>query len=86
MGSNMPTSVTIPEPLLKAVDRRARTLKISRSRLVAKALERELAHGAEWSPGFFERLRETGPDTAQAADELTAMVVAARRSGRPRPL
>lgn len=82
----MPTSVTIPQPLLKAVDRRARTLKISRSRLVEKALQRELGQSAEWSAGFFERLRETDPDTARAVDELTAMIVATRRSGRPRPL
>ena len=43
-------------PLLKAVDRKARALRISRNQLVVRALEREVRDLSDWSPGFFERL------------------------------
>ena len=82
----MPTSVHIPKPLLEAVDRRARALKISRNRLIVKALERELGGGTGWSPGFFDRLRDVDDATAAAADELLAAVRAGRRSKEPRQL
>jgi len=82
----MPTSVHIPKPLLEAVDRRARSLKISRNRLIVRALERELSGGPGWSLGFFERLRDVDDSTATAVDELLAHVRAARRSKAPRQL
>jgi hypothetical protein len=82
----MPTSVHIPKPLLDAVDRRARALKISRNRLIVKALEREVSGGAGWSPEFFERLRDVDEPLAGAVDELLGHVRAARRSKEPRRL
>jgi Ribbon-helix-helix protein, copG family len=82
----MATSVHIPKPLLDAVDRKARVLKMSRNRLIIRALERELSPGSGWSPGFFERLTEVDPETAKAADELLASVRQARRSKPPRRL
>ncbi len=82
----MPTSVHIPKPLLQAVDRRARALKISRNRLIVKALEREVSGGPGWSPEFFERLRDADDSTAAAVDEMLASVRAARRSKEPRRL
>lgn len=75
----MPTSIHIPRPLLEAVDRRARALKISRNRLIVKALEREVSGGAGWSEGFFERLREVDDTTAAAADEMLAAIRSAER-------
>ncbi len=82
----MPTSVHIPKPLLDAVDRRARALKVSRNRLIVKALEREVSGGPGWSPGFFERLRDPDGATAAAADEMLAIIRANRRSKEPRRL
>jgi hypothetical protein len=82
----MPTSVHIPKPLLEAVDQRAHALRISRNRLIVKALERELAEGADWSAGFFERLAAVDAATAGAVDEMLATVRAARRSKEPRRL
>ncbi|HEV2853805.1 MAG TPA: ribbon-helix-helix protein, CopG family [Thermoanaerobaculia bacterium] len=82
----MATSIHIPKPLLEAVDRRARALKISRNRLIVRALERELTAGADWSPGFFEQLGSVTPDTAAAVDELLASVRQARTSKLPRSL
>lgn len=82
----MPTTVHIPVPLLEAVDRRAKALKLSRNRLIVRALEREVSEPSGWSPEFFDRLRDVDADTAEAVDELLAAVKDARRSKRPREL
>jgi hypothetical protein len=82
----MATSIHIPKPLLEAVDRKARALKMSRNRLIVRALERELAPGSDWSPGFFERLRSVDSETAAAVDELLASVRDARTSKPPKRL
>lgn len=78
----MATSVHLPKGLLEAVDKRARALKISRNRLIVRALERELTHYSQWSPGFFEGLRQPDPETRQAVDELLRTVRRARRPSR----
>jgi hypothetical protein len=82
----MPTSVHIPKPLLEAADRRAHALQISRNRLIVRALERELAPGAGWSAGFFERLSATDDTTTSSVDEMLAAIRSARRSKEPRRL
>jgi hypothetical protein len=82
----MATSVHIPKPLLEAVDRRARALKISRNRLILKALEREIGGGPGWSSEFFERLRDVDEATADAVDEMIDVIRAGRRSKEPRRL
>lgn len=82
----MSTSVHIPKPLLEAVDRRARALKISRNRLIVNALEREVAGRSGWSEGFFERLGEVDEATGLAAAEMLATIRASRRSKEPRQL
>lgn len=74
------TSVHIPKTLLEAVDRRARALRISRNRLIVRALERELGGEGGWSAGFFESLAATDQATADAADEMLASIRAARSS------
>ena len=79
----MPTSVHIPRPLLEAVDRKARALGVSRNGLIVRALVRELAPNAGWTPGFFEALSSVSPETAVAVDELSTEVRKARRSKRP---
>jgi hypothetical protein len=66
----MTTTIHIPKPLLEAIDNRAHTLKISRSRLIVQILERELMAGADWSAGFFEQLSAVSPETVLAVDEL----------------
>jgi hypothetical protein len=76
----MPTSVHIPKPLLQAVDRRARVLKISRNKLIVQALERELTAGADWPAGFFEKLSSADPELVSAVDEMSRAIVANRRS------
>lgn len=76
----MATSVHLPQDLLDAVDRKARSLRISRNQLIVRALEREISAGSEWSPGFAERLADVEPEIVQEVDALLASVLGARRS------
>jgi predicted transcriptional regulator len=82
----MPTTVHIPAPLLKSVDRRAKALGLSRNRLIVRALERAVNERAAWAPEFLEKLRSVDQDTARAVDELAATVKQARRSKKPHEL
>lgn len=82
----MSTSVHIPKPLLDALDRRARARRLSRNRLILKAIERELTSGPEWTEGFFERLIEVDASTAATADEMLQTIRTNRRSREPRQL
>ena len=79
----MPTSVHIPKPLLVAVDRMARALKISRNRLIVHALEREVAQSSSWSPDFFGRLESPETGVEHAADEMLRAIEGQRRSKKP---
>jgi len=79
----MPTSVHIPKPLLVAVDRKARALKISRNRLIIQALEREVTEGSNWSPDFFGRLESTETGVEDAAVEMLKAIQSQRRSKKP---
>ena len=76
----MATSVHIPKVLLDAVDRRAQALRISRNRLILKALERELQEDPGWSAGFFERLASPDAALAGAAEEMLDHIRRNRRS------
>ncbi len=80
----MPTSVHLPKPLLDAVDKKARALRISRNQLVVRALEREVREGSDWSTGFFDRLADRERGLGASVDELLRVVKAARRSRSPR--
>ncbi len=82
----MPTTVHIPDPLLKSVDRRAKALGISRNRLVIRALEQVVRERSGWTPEFLERLRRVDNDTSAAVDELIDAVKQARRSKKPHAL
>jgi predicted transcriptional regulator len=76
----MPTTVHVPPPLLKAVDRRAKALGVSRNRLIVNALERAVSDRSEWNPEFLRRLSQVDPGITDAVDELVADVVSRRRS------
>jgi predicted transcriptional regulator len=82
----MPTTVHIPAPLLKSVDRRAKAVGMSRNRLIVKALERAVSEQGQWAPEFLERLRQVDDETVDAVDELLNNVKQARRSKPPREL
>lgn len=76
----MPTSIHVPKPLLEAVDRRAKALRISRNQLVLRALEREVAGASDWSEGFFEALAPAEPEIGEAIDALAHAARRGRRS------
>jgi predicted transcriptional regulator len=82
----MPTTVHIPDPLLKSVDRRAKALGISRNRLVVRALEQAVSVRSGWAPEFLQQLRQVDRETSTAVDELLIAVKQARRSKEPRDL
>lgn len=79
----MPTSVHIPARLLESLDRHARRLGISRNRVIVRALERELAAGTEWSPGFFEALAAVERGDDEAMTELLADIRSRRTTKAP---
>jgi hypothetical protein len=58
-------------------------LKISRNRLIVRALERELKEASEWPAGFFENLSNVDPDVEAAAEELSSTIRSGRRSKKP---
>ena len=79
----MPTSVHIPKPILDAVDRKARALKISRNRLIVNALEREVTAGSDWSPDFFDRLATADLGVHAAVEEMLKTIQRERGSKEP---
>jgi hypothetical protein len=82
----MPTTVHIPDALLKSVDRRARALGVSRNRLIVRTLEQAVSEATTWPPDFLERLRVVDKDTVAAVDDLVEAVRQGRRSKPPRTL
>jgi predicted transcriptional regulator len=76
----MPTSIHLPKRLLAEVDQRARSLKMSRNRFIVLALANELKRESEWSPGFFDRLRDVDSETTHAVDEMLRMIRRTRKS------
>jgi hypothetical protein len=82
----MPTTVHIPNALLKSVDRRAKALGVSRNRLIVQALEQTLREPSGWTPEFLEKLRSVDEETVTAVDELLGGVKRSRRSKQPHEL
>lgn len=82
----MATSIHLPKPLLDAVDRKARSLRMSRNQLIVRALRREVQASGDWSAGFFERLADVDPEIVDDVDQLLTAIRAARASKQPREL
>ena len=78
----MPTSVHIPPPLLQALDRKARALRVSRNRVIVDALERDLAAPTGWSEQFFHRLSDTDAPTSADVEDMQRAITAARTRKR----
>jgi hypothetical protein len=80
----MPTTVHIPERLLKRVDQRAKALGISRNRLIIDAVEAKLGTRRAWPPELIASLGQPlDEETAQAFDDSMS-AVRKRRSSRKR--
>ena len=85
MNIFMPTTIHIPDPLLERVDTRAKTLGISRNRLILEALEEKVGARDEWAPELVQMLED--PVSPAAAKELeeTLAFARSRRSSRKGP-
>jgi predicted transcriptional regulator len=76
------TTIHIPDPLLERVDTRAKTLGISRNRLILEALEEKVGARDEWTPELVHMLAEPVSSTAGKELEDSLAVVRRRRSNR----
>ncbi len=81
--TRVPTTIHIPETLLSEVDKRAKTLNLSRNRFIVDALQKALAEEPPWSPAFLEALQDFTP---LDADYDVAALVRKNRVSRKRPL
>ena len=79
----MPTTIHIPENLLTEVDKRAKTLRLSRNRFIVDALQKALAVEPPWSPEFLDALQAFTP---LDADHDVAALARQNRRSRKRPL
>jgi hypothetical protein len=81
----MATTIHIPDPLLERVDTRAKTLGISRNRLILEALEEKVGARDEWAPELVQMLAKPVSSTAGKELEDSLTVVRRGRSPRRRP-
>ncbi len=79
------TTIHIPDPLLQRVDTRAKTLGISRNRLIVEALEEKVGARDEWAPELVHMLAEPIPSGAGKELEGSLAIVRRRRSSRNSP-
>ncbi|MGD0524051.1 MAG: ribbon-helix-helix protein, CopG family [Polyangiaceae bacterium] len=79
----MPTTIHIPDPLLERVDTRAKTLGISRNRLILEALEEKVGARDEWAPELVHMLGQ--PISSAAGEELErSLAIVRRRRASPK--
>jgi predicted transcriptional regulator len=81
----MPTTVHIPPQLLKAVDRRAAAMKVSRNRYIVRTLQSSVEQATEWSDRLWETLAGATPDDATAVDDMLTAIRRARVSRKKPP-
>ncbi len=81
----MPTTIHIPDALLERVDTRAKTLGISRNRLILEALEEKIGARDEWAPELAAMLAEPVASATGKELEESLAVVRRRRSSRKGP-
>ena len=78
------TSVRLPDELLDALDRRARSLGLTRSQLIVQAVEQALEEYSAWSPRFLKAIGTPRPELGDAVDEMMG-AIRARRSRNEAP-
>jgi predicted transcriptional regulator len=81
----VPTTIHIPDALLERVDTRAKTLGISRNRLILEALEEKVGARDEWAPELVAMLADPVASAAGKELEESLAVVRSRRSSRKGP-
>lgn len=64
------TSIRLPEEILRALDRRAEALGVTRSQVILQAVEQALEEDSAWSPVFLKAIGTQRPELDEAADEM----------------
>lgn len=82
----MPATIHIPAVLMRSVERRAKSLGVSRNRLIVSALERVVDERPQWSSEFLTRLRRVDIATVRSVEALQRDVKRLRRSRPPHTL
>jgi hypothetical protein len=81
----MPTTVHIPDSLLRQLDARAKSLGISRNRLIVQAIEANFVSKRSWPPELVRMLEQPLDDPTAQTLERSLRVVRKRRTNRRRP-
>jgi hypothetical protein len=81
----VPTTIHIPDPLLERVDTRAKTLGISRNRLILEALEEKVGARDVWAPELLHMLAHPISPGAGRELEDSLAIVRSHRSSRKAP-
>ena len=81
----MPTTVHLPDELLKRVDERAKGLRVSRNQYVRRALERMIELETGWSRDFLDTLADAARDEdgQRGVDELMHTIARDSRKNAP---
>ena len=82
----MATTVHIPKRLLDLVDARAKSLGVSRNRLVVEALRDKVSARDSWSPELLAMLRAPVDDAVANAAELVEKTIRRTRRSRRNPV
>ena len=81
----MPTSIHVPDALLRKIDERASQHRMSRNRYIVQALEQAVHAEYTWSDGFRAALLRAGldEDGHQALDEMMDHIKKSRSRKKP---
>jgi predicted DNA-binding protein len=82
---SVPTTIHIPDLLLERVDTCAKTLGISRARLILEALEEKVGMRADWAPELVQMLRQPLSSALGKELERSLAKVRRRRASRKAP-
>jgi predicted transcriptional regulator len=79
------TSVRFPDQLVRALDRRAAALGLTRTEFIIRAVEHALEERSTWSPAFLKAIGTFRPELEEAANEMMEAIRTARtRGARPK--
>ena len=82
----VPTTIHVPENVLRLLDIRAKALGVSRNRVILSALESSLGSRRQWPPELVEMLAHPLEAASAKLLDQTMHVVRRRRRSRPRAI
>jgi len=82
----MPTTIHVPQALLKKIDARAKALGVSRNRFIVETMTEKLQSAREWPEDFVRALKQpVRADVAATADDMLRQIESTRRSRKTPP-